>query len=49
VAATWTVPTNGYDPVAGALAVDGAVGMQVEQISSYEVVTSTGEVLVVAR
>ncbi|HMG31651.1 MAG TPA: zf-HC2 domain-containing protein [Jiangellaceae bacterium] len=49
VAATWTVPRNGYDPVAGSLAVDGAVGMQVEQVSSYEVVTSTGEVLVVAR
>ncbi len=49
VAATWTVPTNGYDPVAGSLAVDGAVGMQVEQVSSYEVVTSTGEILVVAR
>ncbi|MGH8825038.1 MAG: zf-HC2 domain-containing protein [Jiangellaceae bacterium] len=48
VAATWTVPSNGYDPVAG-LGVDGAVGMQVEQVGSYEVVTSEGDVLVVAR
>lgn len=49
VAATWTVPSNGYDPSAGSLGVDGAVGLQVEQVSSYEVVTSDGEVLVVAR
>ena len=49
VAATWTVPSNGYDPSAGALGVDGAVGLQVEQVSSYEVVTSDGDVLVVAH
>jgi hypothetical protein len=49
VAATWTVPSNGYDPSAGALGVDGAVGLQIEQVGSYEVVTSDGQVLVVAR
>jgi Putative zinc-finger len=49
VAATWTVPSNGYDPSAGPLGVDGAVGLRVEQVSSYEVVTSDGEVLVVAH
>ena len=48
VAATWTVPSNGYDPVAGRLDVDGAVGMQADRVSRFEVVTSAGEVLVTA-
>ncbi len=49
VAATWTVPSNGYDPSAGGLAVDGAVGMQTDQVSRFEVVTSAGDVLVTAQ
>jgi hypothetical protein len=48
VAATWTVPSNGYDPTAGPLNVDGAVGMQADRVSRFEVVTSAGEVLVTA-
>lgn len=48
VAATWTVPSNGYDPTAGPLDVDGAVGMQADRVSRFEVVTSAGEVLVTA-
>ena len=48
VAATWTVPSNGYDPTAGPLDVDGAVGMQSDRVSRFEVVTSAGEVLVTA-
>jgi hypothetical protein len=48
VAATWTVPGDGYDPDAGPLNVDGAVGMQADQVSRFEVVTSAGEVLVTA-
>jgi hypothetical protein len=48
VAATWTVPRDGYDPVAGPLDVDGAVGMQADQVSRFEVVTSAGELLVTA-
>ncbi|MGH8774991.1 MAG: anti-sigma factor family protein [Jiangellaceae bacterium] len=46
VAATWTVPGNGYTPDAGPLAVDGAVGMQAGEVSRYEVVTADGDVLV---
>jgi hypothetical protein len=49
VAATWTVPSDGYDPVAGPLDVDGAVGMQADRVSRFEVVTSAGEVLVTAQ
>lgn len=49
VAATWTVPGNGYDPEAGSLDVDGAVGMQADRVSHFEVVTSVGDVLVTAR
>ena len=48
VAATWTVPSDGYDATAGPLDVDGAVGMQADQVSRFEVVTSAGEVLVTA-
>jgi hypothetical protein len=48
VAATWTVPSAGYDPDAGPLDVDGAVGMQAARVSRFEVVTSAGELLVTA-
>lgn len=48
VAASWTVPGDGYTVDAGLLAVDGAVGMSVDQVSRYEVVTSAGDLLVAA-
>jgi Putative zinc-finger len=48
VAATWTVPRSGYDPATGTLGFDGAVGLRPHEVSHYEVVTTTGDVLVVA-
>ena len=48
VAATWTVPQSGYDPATGTLGFDGAVGLRPHEVSHYEVVTTTGDVLVVA-
>jgi hypothetical protein len=48
VAATWTVPSGGYDPATGKLWFDGGVGMQPQEVSRYEIVTTEGEVLVTA-
>ncbi len=48
VAATWTVPRSGYDPETGKLWFDGGVGLRPHEVSRYEVVTTTGDVLVVA-
>jgi Putative zinc-finger len=49
VAATWTVPRGGYDPATGKLWFDGGVGLRPHEVSHYEVVTTEGDVLVVAR
>ncbi len=46
VAATWTVPTDGYDPAK--LWFDGGVGIQPQRPASYEIVTPAGDVLLVA-
>jgi anti-sigma factor RsiW len=48
VAATWTVPDDGYDPRTGQLRFDGAVGLQPQEVAHYEVVTTAGDVLVAA-
>lgn len=48
VAATWTVPARGYDPATGKLWFDGGVGLQPHEVTQYEVVTTEGDVLVVA-
>jgi hypothetical protein len=48
VAATWTVPSGGYDPTTGKLWFDGGVGLQLQETSRYEIVTTEGDVLVSA-
>lgn len=44
VAATWVVPTSGYE--GGRLSVDGGVGLRSDQVERFEVVTLEGDVLV---
>lgn len=43
-AATWVVPTAGYD--GGSLTMDGAHGLHYWEVERYEVVTTDGELLV---
>lgn len=47
VAASWTVPSNGYEDT-GRLTVDGAVGLRSDDVDYYQVVTSDGNTLVTA-
>jgi hypothetical protein len=46
VAATWTVPSGGYE--SGTLSFDGGVGLMPHETGQYEVVTTEGDVIVVA-
>ncbi len=45
-AATWVVPSAGYNEGGGGLTMDGAHGLRYWEVDRYEVVTSDGELLV---